>query len=179
MAAGGGGSLVRETLWGEVQPMTDEAVRANVVLLLTWHDAHVSFDDAVRRLAPELRGVTPPGVPHSPWQLLEHIRIAQADILDFCRNAAYQELAWPDDYWPSSPEPPDAEAWDASLTACRADRAALVALAEDTGLDLTGAIPHGAGQTYLRELLLAADHNAYHVGQLVLVRQLLGAWPAS
>ncbi|MGE0043697.1 MAG: DinB family protein [Vicinamibacterales bacterium] len=159
--------------------MPHDPLRAHLVRLLTWHDAHVSFDDAVRNLEGPLRGVTPPGLPHSVWQLVEHVRIAQADILDFCRNPHYAELEWPDDYWPASAEPPDDGAWDASLAACAADRAALVAMAEDPRVDLSAAIPHGTGQTWLREFLLVADHNAYHVGQIVLVRQLLGAWPAS
>lgn len=156
----------------------DRALRRHVVQLLTWHDAHVSFDDAVRGLAPGRQGQRPEGVPYSPWQLLEHLRRAQADILEFCRNAAYEELTWPDDYWPPTEVPPDTKAWDTAVTAFVADRQALVEIAEDETLDLTEAIPHGSGQTYLRELLLAADHCAYHVGELVVVRRLLGAWPA-
>jgi hypothetical protein len=122
--------------------------------------------------------VRPTGAPYSPWQLLEHLRLTQFDILDFCRNPAYEERAWPDDYWPDSPEPPSAQAWDESVAEFLRDRAELVRLAEDPELDLYREIPHGTGQTYLRELLLTADHNAYHVGELVLARRLLGAWPA-
>jgi uncharacterized damage-inducible protein DinB len=116
-------------------------------------------------------------MPHSPWQLLEHLRLTQHDILDFCRNPAYSERAWPKDYWPSSAGPPTAAAWDESVAAFRREREELKQLAADPALDLFARIPHGTGQTYLRELLLVADHNAYHIGQLVLVRRSLGVWP--
>lgn len=154
----------------------DAALRQHVAKLLAWGDAHADFDKAVKDLAPALRGVRPDGLPHSAWELVEHLRITQLDILDFSRNPAYEEMRWPEDYWPPSPEPPTAEAWDATVAAYRADRDALRAMAEDTNVDLFATIPHGTGQTYLRELLLAADHAAYHVGQIVLVRRLLGAW---
>ena len=154
----------------------DAALRAHLRRLLSWGDAHVDFDRAVAGLAPELRGQRPGGLPYSPWELLEHLRITQHDILDFSRNPQYAELSWPEDYWPASAAPPDAHAWDVGIAAFRADREALQALADDPEVDLFARIPHGQGQTYLRELLLVADHNAYHVGQLVLVRRLLGAW---
>lgn len=159
--------------------MADEALRSHLVRLLTWHDAHVSFEGAVQDLDPALRGAQPRGSPYSPWRLLEHLRLTQHDILDFCRNASYREPSWPDDYWPGTQEPPTAAAWDGSIASYLRDRAELVRLAEDPGIDLFARIPHGTGQTYLRELLLVADHNAYHVGEMVLVRRLLGAWPAS
>jgi uncharacterized damage-inducible protein DinB len=155
------------------------ALREHVVRLLDWQDAHVNFDAAVEGLPAKLRGLRPPGLAHSPWELLEHLRRTQHDILDFCRNPDYQELTWPADYWPENPAPPSPEAWEASVAAFREDRAALRQLAQDPALDLFAAIPHGSGQTYLRELLLVADHNAYHVGQLVVVRKLLGAWSAT
>ena len=154
----------------------DAALRAHLRKLLAWGDAHVDYDRAVAGLAPELRGQRPGGLPYSPWELLEHLRITQHDILDFSRNPQYAELSWPEDYWPQSAAPPDAHAWDVSIAAFHADREALQALADDPAVDLFARIPHGQGQTYLRELLLVADHNAYHVGQLVLVRRLLGAW---
>jgi len=154
---------------------SDAAVRDHVARLLSWGDAHVGFDDAVAGVPAKVRGRRPSGL-HSPWQLLEHLRIAQHDILDFCRNSGYTEIAWPDDYWPKSAEPPSERAWDDSIAAFRDDRAALEALAGDESIDLFATIPHGDGQTYLRELLLVADHNAYHLGQLVMVRQQLGAW---
>jgi hypothetical protein len=132
----------------------------------------------VANLPVDARGRTPAGLPYSPWQLLEHLRIAQHDILDFCRNPDYRELSWPDDYWPAAAAPPFAAAWDESIRQFREDRAALQALARDSAVDLGARIPHGTGQTYLRELLLAADHAAYHVGELIVVRRLLGAWPS-
>jgi uncharacterized damage-inducible protein DinB len=155
----------------------NSAARDHLAQALGWAEAHMSFDDAVADLAPALQGKAPAGLPYSPWQLLEHIRITQHDILDFCRNPSYRELAWPDDYWPESPAPPSADAWAASVRSVREDRAALAALARDGAIDLTGRIPHGSGQTYLREILLVIDHTAYHMGELIVVRRLLGAWP--
>jgi uncharacterized damage-inducible protein DinB len=154
----------------------DEALREHLRKLLAWGDAHVDYDRAVADLAPALRGVRPSGLPYSAWELLEHLRITQHDILDFARNPHYTELSWPEDYWPSSAEPPDEHAWERSVAAFRADREALQSLASDPEIDLFAKIPHGQGQTYLRELLLVADHSAYHVGQLVVVRRLLDAW---
>ena len=154
----------------------DTALREQLRRILSWEDAHAGFEAAAFGLPPALRGVTPKGLPHSPWQILEHIRRTQADILDFCRNPGYKELDWPADYWPASAAPPLDEAWQESIDAVRRDRAALEGLAEDSSIDLFARIPHGTGQTYLRELLLVADHNAYHVGQLVAARQALGAW---
>lgn len=155
------------------------AVRDLVARLLGWSDAHASFDDAVRDLPSHLRGARPAGLAHSPWELLEHIRIAQRDILNFSVAARYDELEWPLGYWPPSSEPPEPEAWERSVAAVREDRDRLQELARDARVDLTGVTPHGTDQTYLRELLLVADHTAYHVGQMVIVRRLLGAWPPS
>ena len=155
---------------------SDAPVRDQLSSLLAWEDAHVGFDKAIAVMPEDLRGRQPAGLPYSAWQLLEHLRRAQRDILEFCRNPNYQELSWPDDYWPSSPAPPSAAAWDDSIRQFREDRAALVRLAVDTNIDLSAKIPHGKGQTYIRELVLAADHAAYHIGQLVVVRRLLGAW---
>jgi hypothetical protein len=159
--------------------MNDATVREMLGKLLDWEDAHVGFDRAVSGIPAELRGRTPPGLPYSPWQLLEHLRLTQHDILDFCVNANYHELAWPDDYWPESPEPPSANAWDESVAKFTDDRRALQRLAADRKIDLEAKIPHGSGQTYLRELVLVADHSAYHVGQLILVRRLLGNWESA
>jgi hypothetical protein len=153
----------------------DAAIRDHVARLLAWEEAHVGFDAAVAGVPVELRGSQPSGL-HSPWELLEHLRIAQADILEFCVSSTYQEMRWPDDYWPASAAPASAAAWDESIAQFRKDRKALQHLAADPAIDLGARIPHGTGQTYLRELLLIADHTAYHVGQIVLVRQLLGAW---
>lgn len=154
----------------------NDALRTHLARLLEWQDAHASFDSAVQGVPPEVRGVRPAGLPYSAWELLEHLRFTQWDILEFCRNPAYQEPRWPDDYWPDSPAPPRPEAWDESVAAFHADREALRQLAADTSVDLFATIPHGSGQTYLRELLLVVDHNAYHVGQIVAVRKLLGVW---
>jgi uncharacterized damage-inducible protein DinB len=156
--------------------MADDALRDHLVRVLAWHDAHVDFDGATAGIPKSKRGQSPPGLPYSPWQLLEHLRRTQRDILEFCRNPDYVELSWPDDYWPPSAAPESAQAWDDSIAAFRADLQALQALATDSSLDLTARIPHGSGQTYLRELLLVADHNAYHIGQLVAVRRCLGIW---
>lgn len=156
----------------------DQRLRQYLARLLDWEDAHVGFDSAIEDIAEMLRGQQPPGLPYSPWQLLEHIRLAQGDILEFCRDPAYRERRWPDDYWPEAPTPPSTEAWEHSVAQVRRDRQALKAMATDTTLDLLATIPHGSGQTYLRELLLVADHTAYHVGQLVVVRRLLGDWGA-
>jgi hypothetical protein len=159
--------------------MSDDALRDHLVRLLEWRDAHVDFDAAVAGLPPHLHGSRPAGLPYSPWELLEHLRITQRDILDFCRDANYSEPRWPDEYWPGSPAPASVEAWEESVAAFRRDREELAKLARDRGVELFARIPHGSGQTYLRELLLVADHNAYHLGELVAVRRLLGAWPAA
>ena len=153
----------------------DLSLRAHLRKSLKWEDAHVGFDTAVKGVAPAIRGIAPKGFPHSPWQLLEHMRRTQRDILDFCRNPSYAEPP-PEDYWPPSAAPPTARAWQESIAAFRRDRVGLEELAEDASVDLLAHIPHGTGQTHLRELLLVADHNAYHVGQLVAVRRCLGAW---
>lgn len=156
--------------------MSDSALRAQLARLLDWEDAHLSFDAAVEGVPPKLRGAAPAGLPYSPWQLIEHLRLTQHDILDFCRNPNYRELHWPDDYWPASAAPPKPADWDESIAQFRRDRAALQSLASDSKIDLFAQISHGSGQTYLRELLLVADHSAYHLGQLVTVRRALGAW---
>jgi hypothetical protein len=157
----------------------DATLRDHVAGLLDWGEAHATFDTAVAGLPEPLRGRAPAGLPYSPWQLVEHLRITQHDLLDFCINPEYRELEWPNDYWPPSPAPPSAKAWDESVRRFRDDLAALQRLARDPTVDLAARIPHGTGQTYLRELLLAADHAAYHIGELIVVRRLLGAWPAA
>ena len=154
----------------------DAALREHLVEVLTAGHAHATFEQAVKDLPVELRGKVPKGAEHSPWQLLEHLRIAQWDILEFSRNANYKEMKWPDDYWPKEKVPADEKAWDKSVRAFKKDLKQFVALVEDPKTDLFAKIPHGDGQTILREALLAADHNAYHIGQLVLVRKILGAW---
>ncbi len=157
----------------------DEALRAQLHKFLDWGEAHVGFDAAVKGIAPAVRGAVPEGLDHSAWQIVEHLRRAQHDILDFCRNPEYVELSFPADYWPPEATPPSEAAWKESIASFRRDRDALKKLAGDTAVDLFARIPHGTGQTYLRELLLVADHNAYHVGQLVAVRQALGVWKSA
>jgi uncharacterized damage-inducible protein DinB len=151
----------------------NDSLRTHLVKLLSWQDAHVNFDRAIEGIPPEKRGIKPSGLPYSPWQLLEHLRICQWDILEFCRNPDYQEIAM-EDYWPQTTAPPEPESWEASIAGFRNDCEALKQLALDPQLDLFAKIPHGTGQTYLRELLLVADHNSYHIGQLVVIRRLLG-----
>jgi hypothetical protein len=153
-----------------------EPLREQLSTFIDFGEAHATADAAMADLDHELQGKRPKGLKHSPWELLEHLRITQHDILDFCRNPKYEELSWPEDYWPASAAPPDAGAWKKSVTSFRADRDAFRALAKSAKTDLFAKIPHGTGQTYLREILLAQDHLSYHTGQLVLVRQLLGAW---
>ena len=158
-------------------PRTGDApLRKQIASALAWHDAHVDLDRAVEGLSAKARGQRPPGMPHSPWEIVEHLRLAQFDIFDFCVNPLYAQLKWPDDYWPRSPAPPSDRAWQASLRAFRRDVKSLQAVAANPRIDLFAAIPHGSGQTYLRELLLVIDHNAYHVGELVAVRRMIGAW---
>ena len=154
----------------------DAALREHVVNLLTGGHAHATFEDAVKGLAVELRGKTPKGAEHSPWELLEHLRIAQWDILEFSRDPHHKSPDFPKGYWPDSKGPADEKAWDKSVRAFRRDLKEFCDLVHDESTDLLAVIPHGDGQTVLREALLAADHNAYHLGQLVLVRRLLGAW---
>jgi hypothetical protein len=151
----------------------NEMLRAQLSHFLERSEAHISFDDAVADVPPAARGTRSPGFSHSPWEVLEHIRLAQRDILDFCEAGEYVSRAWPDEYWPPTPEPPSPEAWDETVEAIRRDRAEFQRLIEDTAIDLFAIVPHGTTQTYLREVLLAADHNAYHLGQLTIVTRLL------
>jgi uncharacterized damage-inducible protein DinB len=174
-------TIRRTIIWlGGKLPMREprDAVRDHLVRVLEWEEAHVGFDKAVAGLPPQARGVRPPGFDHSLWELLEHTRIAQDDILDFCVNSKYHHnLKWPEDYWPAAPAPPDDQAWSASIAGYEKARARLQQLVRDIE-DLTATVPTGTGgQTYLRALLLTADHTAYHVGQMVAVRRALGVWP--
>lgn len=161
-------------------PVNDssERLRAQLVRLLDWEEAHVGFAKAVEGIPAEQRGARPAGFDHSPWQLLEHLRLAQKDLLDFCVNAHYEHtMKWPDDYWPKDPAPPDAAAWDASVADYQEDLEKTKQVIRDN-VDLFALVPTGTGkQTCLRAILLIADHAAYHVGQLVAVRRALGLWP--
>jgi hypothetical protein len=150
-------------------------LREQLTKALDWDSAHLRFDDAVKDFPPELRGTRPQGGPHSPWELLEHLRITLWDILEFSRDAKHVSPEFPTGYWPATQAPPDEKAWDASVAAYRADLRALAKLTRDESVDLLARIPHGDGQTLLREVLLSIDHNAYHLGQLVSVRRTLEA----
>jgi hypothetical protein len=150
-----------------------DSIRRHISDLLTKAEAHVDLESALKDFPRELRGRKPEGAPHTPWQLLEHIRIAQSDILEFSRSARHKSPKWPDEYWPATDIPPTDQAWDESVKQVLADLDAMTRLINDPKRDLTAEIPHGDGQTLLREALLVADHNAYHLGQLVMVRRIL------
>ena len=155
----------------------DNALREAVLTLLRGDRAHASFEKAVAKLPGDLRGKKPRGAPYTPWQQLEHMRICQWDILEYVRNPQHISPEWPDGYWPGEAAPPARDAWTKSVKAFQADRQALLDLAADPSTDLLAQILHVPdGPTILHELLLVADHNAYHLGQLILLRRLLGAW---
>ncbi len=155
-----------------------DRLRAHLVRLLDWEEAHVGFDNAIDGMPADRCGARAAGFEHTPWQLLEHMRLAQKDLLGFCVDAHYAHaLRWPDDYWPRSSGPSDEGDWNSSLADFKADREKLKQLVRDGRVDLFAVVPSGSGdQTYLRAILLVADHNAYHVGQLVAVRKALGLW---
>ncbi|MBI2001639.1 MAG: DinB family protein [candidate division NC10 bacterium] len=155
----------------------DKALRAAVLTLLRGGSAHISFEKAVANLPEDLRGKKPRRAPYTPWQQLEHMRIAQWDILEYIRSPQHISPAFPEGYWPGKAAPPARNAWAKSVRAFQADRQALLDLATDPSTDLLVRIPHVPdGPTILHELLLVADHNAYHLGQLIVLRRLLGAW---
>ena len=155
----------------------DKSLREHLVALLREGNAHLTFDQAVAGLPDDAQGRKPAGIPHTPWRLVEHLRICQWDILEFSRNRDHVSPDFPDGYWPSSDGPPSPDNWYRSIERFQQDLAAMVDLVTDPSTDLHGPIPHGQGQTILREALLVADHNAYHIGQLIVVRQALGCWP--
>jgi hypothetical protein len=155
---------------------TDRSLRQHLLELLSGGHAHLDFDKAIAGLPVKLRGAKPPGMPHTPWRLVEHMRIAQWDILRFSIDPKHVSPDFPDGYWPGGDAPPDAKAWSRCVTGFRADLQATKDLVSNPKTDLFKPIPHGQGQTILREALLVADHNAYHLGQLVTIRRLLGAW---
>jgi len=156
-----------------------DILRNHLVELLIGRNAHVDIESALKGLPAKLRGAKPKGSPHTLWQLLEHIRIAQWDILEFSRNKKHVSPPWPEGYWPKTDAPPSPAAWSKSLKQVRDDLKSMEKLVRNKKSDLFRPIPHGDGQTLLREALLLADHNAYHVGQLVTVRKLLDAWPSN
>jgi DinB family protein len=157
----------------------DQSLREQLVSLLKGGQAHVHFMDAVEGFPEAKRGTFVEGLPHTGWQLLEHSRIAQWDILEFSRDAKHVSPGFPEGYWPKTPVPPDEAAWEKSVQSFQYDLKEMIKLVNNPKTDLHTPIPHGEGQTILREALLLADHNAYHLGQLVDLRRALGAWPES
>ena len=156
----------------------EQALRQHLLDLLKGGNAHVKFEEVVKDFPERLRGKKPEGQPHTAWRLLEHMRIAQWDIVEFSRNSRHVSPEWPEGYWPEGDAPPSAAAWDKSVKQFRADLKAMQELVQDAQTDLYARIPWGDGQTILREALLVADHNAYHLGELLMVRRLLRAWKA-
>jgi hypothetical protein len=154
----------------------DKALRKHLLFLLKEEGAHQGFDAVVKDLPAELRGKRPKGAAHSPWELLEHLRIAQWDIVEFTRDAKHVSPKFPDGYWPGDAAPPNGKAWDKSVAAFRTDLKVMTDMVADESVDLFAKIAHGDGQTVLRQALLLADHNAYHLGEMVVLRRLLGAW---
>jgi len=154
----------------------DQSLRRHLIELLDGAQAHATFDQVMGDFPAKLRGEIPRGLPHSAWMLLEHARLAQWDILDFSRNPKYEQLKWPEDYWPKSPAPANEKAWEQSVKSFRDDLNAMKRLVNDSTTDLFAKIPWGDGQTVLREVMLVADHNSHHLGQLIDVRRLLGIW---
>ncbi len=153
-----------------------KSLRHWLVWLLDGGEAHVDFDAAIRGLSPRVQGVKVRTIPYTAWQLLEHMRLAQWDILEFSRNRRHVSPSWPEGYWPKTDAPPNAAAWNTSVKGFRNDLAAMRKLLAKPSTDLFARVRWGSGQTILREALLVADHNAYHIGQLVLLRRALGAW---
>ncbi|HEY7821032.1 MAG TPA: DinB family protein [Vicinamibacteria bacterium] len=154
----------------------DRKLREHLLQLLDGRGAHASWEDVLLDVPARIRGKKPDGAPHTPWQLLEHMRIAQWDILEFSRSAAHASPRFPEGYWPETAAPPDDAAWEKSVQSFRADLEEMKALVRGESSDLLARIPHGSGQTLLREILLVADHNAYHLGQIVLLRKMMSAW---
>ncbi len=157
-------------------PDQDHTIRKALLEFLSGGEAHAGIDDTVKDFPPTLYAKKPAGAPHTAWQLLEHIRIALHDLLEFCRNPDYEAPKWPDGYWPEKDAPASAEDWDKSVKALKKDQHGLEKLLQASDVDIYAKIPWGKGQTILREVLLAGDHTSYHVGQLVMLRKQLGAW---
>jgi hypothetical protein len=157
-------------------PNHEQSLRKHLLELLQGGHAHATFDAIIANIPANLRGKKPANYPHSLWMLLEHLRLAQWDILDFSRNPNYVARKWPDDYWPKSAAPAIPAGWNASIKKFRADLRAVQALVKNPRTDLFAKIPWGDGQTILREVLLLADHNSHHLGQMLDIRRLLGAW---
>lgn len=150
-----------------------DPLRQQLIHMLTKAEAHVDIGSALRDFPRELRASKPGGSPHTPWQLLEHLRIAQSDIVQFTLNPKHRSPKFPDGYWPKTDMPPDDRAWDKSVARILEDLDEMVSLVGDPKIDLMKKIPHGTGQTFVREALLLADHNSYHVGQIVMLRRIM------
>lgn len=155
----------------------DQKLRSELIKALRWEDAHVSFKTATAGLTLEKLGDTTHRLPYSIWQLAEHIRIAQQDIVEFSLGKNYKDLQWPDDYWPASASPDAIEHWEQTLQAVHSDRQRMVDLVRDSP-DLFAPLPHGSGQHLFREAMLIIDHEAYHTGQIILIRKIIGDWKA-
>ena len=154
-----------------------EALREHLIRLLDWEDAHVNFNTVLSGWPKELRGTKLSGCPHTAWQLLEHLRICQWDILEFSRNPNHVPPSFPSGYWPVDEGPPNDAAWDGSVLRFQSDLNEMKGLLGDPAVNLLAPIAHGKGQTILREALLVADHNSHHLGQLIMLRRLSGTWP--
>jgi len=154
----------------------DKVMREQLVELLQGKSAHLSFDDAIAGLPPKMRGAKPEGMPHTVWRLVEHMRIAQWDILEFSKDGRHKSPKWPDGYWPGGDAPRDAAQWNQTVKQFRADLKEMMRMVKDKKVDLLAPIPGGQGQTVFREAMLVADHNSYHVAQIVMVRRMLGVW---
>jgi len=155
---------------------TDQSVREHLIDLLEGGNAHTDFEGAVSGLSSEMRGAKADNFPYTIWELVEHLRMAQHDIVEFSRNPEYESPSWPEGYWPESEKPADEQQWKESLQAVRRDHRDMIDMVSDSDLDLFQPFPHGTGQTLMREAMLVADHNAYHIGQIILLRKLLGVW---
>jgi len=154
--------------------MDNSYMRKELVRLLRSGGAHASFDDIVSGFSAKHRGLKPAGAPHSAWQLLEHMRIAQWDIVEYTRNPKHVSPEFPAGYWPTADAPPDTKAWNASIAAFKKDLRSMQQLVEDAKNDLLAALPHANGATIFGQALLLVDHNSYHLGQLMMVRKSLG-----
>lgn len=155
---------------------SEKTVRELLLEQLEGKNAHVDFDQAVQGLTYKQTGIKVERLPHTIWELIEHIRIAQADILEFCKNSDYEELDWPADYWPESHQPESEEELQASIKAIREGLEEMRDMIRNPENDLQTPLDHGDGQTLFREAMLIVDHNAYHIGQIVQIRRLLGSW---
>jgi DinB superfamily len=155
------------------QDNSTEQLRQQLVDAMLGHQAHIDFDSAIKDFPPAMRGIKPPDAPHTAWQLLEHMRIAQNDILEFSRNPQHKSPRWPDEYWPETEAPPDEQAWSKSVGSFRKDADAMTQLVQNPQIDLFQPFAHGEGQTLLREALLVASHNSYHLGQLMFLKKTL------